>query len=96
MDRLKKNPLNAAEATDVALKMLGFIASDSTQLERFCGLSGLGENDIRANIGEASFLAFVYDYVLQDESLVVSFAASEGLKPELFMALRRQLPGAEM
>ena len=80
-------------ATVIALKLIAFLASDADRLERFCALSGLLEQDIKGSLQDPDFLGFVFDYVLQDESLLLAFAADEGLRPETVVAARRKLPG---
>lgn len=78
----------------IALKFMGFIASDESRMERFTALSGIYPDDLRNNAGEPTFQGFVLDYALQDEALILEFAASEGLSPEKIAAARYDLPGA--
>lgn len=81
-------------AETVAIQALGWIASDEERLGRFMGLAGLSVDELRARAGEPEFLGGVLDFVLENESLLVEFAESAGLKPEAVLRLRRQLPGA--
>ncbi len=77
----------------MAMNCMVFLAIDGERLQRFCSLSGMLENDIKSNLGLPSFQGFVLDYILQDEALLLEFAAAEQLKPEKIVALRRKLPG---
>ena len=80
-------------AAIIAMKSVIFLASDAERLERFCGLSGMLEQDLKQNLTVPQFQGFVLDYLLQDETLLVEFAAVEQLRPEQIMSVRRKLPG---
>lgn len=72
---------------------MSYIASDGDRLERFCAQTGFGQNDITSALATPAFQAFLLDYALQDESLLLAFAADQGLAPESIIAARRKLPG---
>jgi hypothetical protein len=97
VNRLKQSERAASsiseEASITALNCMAFLASDGERLQRFCGLSGMLENDLMANLPVLEFQGFVLDYILGDETLLLEFAAAEQLKPEKIVALRRKLPG---
>jgi len=86
--------LRTEEAQVIALKMLTFLAEDSERFGRFLAVTGLGPSDFRRRAGEPSFLAFVADYLLADQSLLLAFAGNHALDPQTIVRLRRQLPGA--
>jgi hypothetical protein len=94
MSNFKTGSTKNLEASDIALNLLAFVASDEERFERFCALSGLIESEVRERLTDPSFLGFVFDYVMQDEPMLLAFAAEHNIKPERFMALRRTLPGA--
>ena len=77
----------------IALKLLAYLASDSDQLGRFMALSGLSPDDLRANLADPAFQGGVLDFALSDESLLLAFAANEGLDPASVMRARAKLPG---
>ncbi len=81
-------------AQAIALKALGYLAADAELLEPFMGATGVGAGDLRAGAADTAFLAGVLDYVLQNEALLVAFAASEELAPEIIVRARQRLPGA--
>ncbi|MBL8833573.1 MAG: DUF3572 domain-containing protein [Rhodospirillales bacterium] len=81
-------------AETVAIQALGWIAADEDRLGRFMGLAGLSVDELRARAAEPEFLGGVLDFVLENEALLVEFAAVADLKPDAVLRLRRQLPGA--
>ena len=81
-------------AQTIALKALGYLAADEDLLEPFFGATGLVVADLRAGAADNAFLAGVLDYFLQNEALLLAFAASEELAPETIVQARQRLPGA--
>jgi hypothetical protein len=67
----------AAETT--ALKALGFLAESEDVLVRFLTNSGLTVGDLRARAGEPELLVSVLDFLLMDDSLLVTFCEAESL-----------------
>ncbi len=78
----------------IALKALGYLASDDVLLAQFLGTTGLAAGDLGAGATDSTFLAGILDYFLQNEALLLAFAASEGLAPETIVQARQCLPGA--
>lgn len=76
------------------MQALGFLASDGETLERFMALTGLAPDMLRKRAAEPDFLGGVMDYLLADQSLLLSFAESAGLDPGRIAAARQHLPGA--
>ena len=81
------------EAGDLALKLLGYLASDPDLIGRFMALTGLAPQDLRQSLADPAFQAGVLDFALQDESLLLTFASNAGIKPETVMRARSKLPG---
>ena len=81
-------------AQTIALKALGYLAADEDLLEPFLGSTGLGVGDLRAGATDSAFLAGILDYLMQNEALLLAFAASEELAPETIVRARQRLPGA--
>jgi hypothetical protein len=75
----------------IAIKALGFLASDPERLERFLNLTGLSPANVRAAAADPAFLAAVLDHVLADERTLLAFAAAEGLDPAQVGAARARL-----
>jgi len=79
----KQSKLSIEEAEIIALNALSFLASDAVRLDRFLRLSGVSATDIRAAAADREFLAGVLNHLLQDESLLLTFAADADLDPRL-------------
>ena len=90
---LKGSSPKSEDAEVIALRALGFLASDGERLERFMALSGLTLPAIRQQAGDPAFLAGVLDHVLGDQSLLLMFAEAEDLRPEQVERCRARLPG---
>lgn len=80
---------NAAEL--VAIAALGYIAADPSHLERFLSLSGLDPSGLREASTSPGFLLGVLDFLLEDESLLLAFAADQGSTPERVVRARTRL-----
>lgn len=85
---------DAETSQTIALKALGYLAVDEDLLEPFLSSTGLAVGDLRAGATDSAFLAGVLDYFLQNEALLLAFAASEELAPETIVRARQRLPGA--
>ena len=72
---------------------LQFLAEDPERLERFLSLSGLGPHNLRQAAAEPTFLGAVLDHVAADERLLIAFADSQNLRPEMVMKARARLVG---
>jgi hypothetical protein len=77
----KKKPLSLDEAEVIALKALAFLAEDPGRLTRFLELTGLSPAELRQNANSTQILSAVLEYLTGDESLLLVFAASNGLEP---------------
>ncbi len=85
--------INRDAAEDIAIRGLGFLASDSERLDRFLSFTGLGPENLRLAAQEPSFLASVLDYIASDDSLLVALAGHAGLAPELVAQAHAVLAG---
>lgn len=85
--------IDTEEAQIIALKMLAFLASDGNRLGTFLAASGLGPADLKSSARNPQFLAGVMDYLLGDESLLLTFAESGEIDPATISGARRSLPG---
>lgn len=91
--RGKAKALDADDSAAIALKGLGFLASDMTRLGRFLTLTGVGPAELRAQAATPAMQIAVLDHLLNDESLLLVFAAETGLAPEIAASARRVLAG---
>lgn len=84
--------LTLEEAEVIALKALSFLAADPTRLSRFLALSGVDFSDLRAATANPDFLAGLLNHLLEDESLLLTFAAEQEIDPRI-PAIAAQLLG---
>ena len=78
----------------LGIQALLFLAADPARLDGFMSLAGLDPGAIRAAAAEPGFLGAVLDHVLNNESLLTEFAASEAIDPASIGPARARLPGA--
>lgn len=77
----------------LAISALTHIAGDPERLERFLAVTGLDPSQLRAEAAKSGFASGLLDYVCADESLLIGFAAEQGLPPESVDMARRLLAG---
>lgn len=82
------------DAEALAIEALTFLAADSERISRFLGLTGIAPETLRQAAGEPHFLASVLDYLLNDEALLLAFAANHNHRPEAIATARRRLDPA--
>lgn len=75
--------VSSEEAEVIALKALAFLANDEARLGRFLALSGVGPADMRHAAANPEFLAGLLNHLLEDESLLLTFAAEQELDPRI-------------
>ena len=85
---------DAARGETIALKALAYLAGDEDALNQFSAVTGMAVEDLKAGANDIGFLAGILDYFLQDEALLLAFAASEELAPETIVRARQHLPGS--
>jgi hypothetical protein len=85
--------INREDAEGIAIMALGFIAGDPERLGKFLSLTGLGPENLRAAAREPHFLGQILGHIADDESLLLSFAANQGIAPEKIMRARILLAG---
>ncbi len=84
---------NTQHSSDIALLYMAYLASEPEKLGAFCNQSGLGQTELTERLQDVAFQGFLLDYLLQDESELLAFAAENNLKPEAIMIARSKLPG---
>lgn len=80
----------AAEA--LAIRALGFIASDAVLLPRFLAITGIEAKDIRVAAQQPGFLAGVLQFLLAHEPTLVLFAEAAGIDAAEVARACRALP----
>jgi len=85
----------AADADEMAIAVLGFLAEDAGRLSRFLDMTGLAPETIRRAASSPGFFLAVLDHVAADEALLVAAASHLSVTPERIMAARRLLSPTE-
>jgi hypothetical protein len=72
------------EQTIIALaqQALAFLATEPSRVARFLTVTGLDPEMVRQRVGDRDFLAGVLQFLREDESLLLVFAAEMAIKPE--------------
>lgn len=70
-----------AAAAALAIAALSFIGQEPERLGRFLALSGIGPESLRAAAREPGFLLGVLEHLGGDETLLLEFAAKQGIDP---------------
>lgn len=96
MNADRKRPVDIDSAATLGLSALTFLAEDESRLERFLAVTGMEPGELRANAARPSFLAAVLEYLLQDEPLLLVFAASKGIEPDTIYPAHTLLSEASM
>ena len=80
----------------LALKALGFIASDDDLFCRFLNLTGMDIDRLKATADEIGTSLAALEFLMYDDRLVVAFAKSAGIKPDEVMQINLALAGPEL
>lgn len=80
-------------AETLALQALGWLLGQEDFLPQFLGATGAAPGDLPTLAAEAEFLGAVLDFLLTDDSMVMGFCDAQGLRYEVPMRARAQLPG---
>src|SRR5579872_4369075 len=72
----------AEAAAELAVAALAFLAQEGDRLAAFLAATGLAPQSLRAAAHEPGFLSGVLDYMMNDESLLLAFAAERDLDPQ--------------
>jgi hypothetical protein len=95
--RDKRNHVGTEMAETLALKVLGFIASDPRRLQDFTAQSGIALEDLHQRAGDRDIHIACLNSLLHDESLLLMFCANAGVPPDSIAHAERILsdaPGA--
>ncbi len=89
------SPLTKANAEEIAIRILNFLASDTDRLAAFMNQTGMEPDDIAQNASSSSFLAGLLEHLLRDEALLLTFCGNENIDPALITPAYQALGGAE-
>lgn len=83
--------MHTDRAESIGVSALLFLAGDPQRLANFLTTTGVGPGELRAEAHAPHMLAAVLDYLLQDESSLLVFCASDGIPPQDIAPARRAL-----
>lgn len=79
------------DAHVLAIRTLGWMASQEGLLDGFLSVSGASAEDLRTQADDPDFLTGVLDYLLMEDRWVLECAAELGVQPETIMGARAVL-----
>jgi Protein of unknown function (DUF3572) len=91
----KMPPGGVEQAEAIAVEALAFMAGDAERLGKFLAQTGLGPENLRQAAAEPGFFAGVLRHLIEDESLLMAFAANAGLQPEVVARAASTLGGPQ-
>ncbi|AUH34135.1 DUF3572 domain-containing protein [Paracoccus tegillarcae] len=83
--------LSGERAKEIADNVLGFVAADQDMVQALLDVSGLEPGDLRQAVGRPEFAVFLLDFILLSDDRVLTFAQSQGIKPESVLYARDSL-----
>ncbi len=83
--------LDLREAEKIGAVAFGFLAAEPEYFSRFADVSGINLADIGEIAGTPGFLGGVLEYLLSDESLLLSFCQNNSFEPVLIGRARAVL-----
>jgi hypothetical protein len=92
-DTGSKARLQREDAESIAIRGLGYLATEPEALGRFLALTGIGPADLRRAAAEDGFLAGVLEFFLEDEALLLAFVTQANIRPTMVAAARHALGG---
>ncbi|MGE3246448.1 MAG: DUF3572 domain-containing protein [Beijerinckiaceae bacterium] len=90
-----KAAMSRDAAQDIAVAALGFMAQDTEIIGHFMEQVGVDPAGLRQAARSPGFLAAVLDYLCNNESQLLAFAANHGLNPQTVDSARQRLAGPE-
>ena len=88
--------LSAQDAEKIAIRALGFLASEPDHLARFMNLTGMEPDDIANNASSSHFQTALLDHLMSDETLLLTFCGNENIDPAMIAPAHHILSGSEI
>ncbi|HKJ60819.1 MAG TPA: DUF3572 domain-containing protein [Hyphomicrobiales bacterium] len=89
----KARTISRERALDLATDALIFIAGDANRMAKFLGHTGYRPEQIRAQANAPDFLAGILGFLLDDESMLLAFAANGNHDPSTLSRAHHVLSG---
>lgn len=93
--RVGRERLTREMAEEIGLEALLFLVQDTQRVSDFMAATGIAPDELRRHAREPEMHVAALEYILQDESALLVFAAHAGRPPEFIQpALALLSPGA--
>ena len=90
-----KHNLSKEDAEVIGLQVLGFIASDPGQLERFTSSTGVSIEDLRQRAGSVEISLACLGEILKNEPDLLMFCANANIEPDKVRLAEALLDGIQ-
>lgn len=87
----RRQGLDLAQAAEMGLAALNFLAEEPKRLGRFLMETGMAPGDLLAQAGERHMQVALLEHILSDETLLLVFAAEKRFDPEHVAPARAML-----
>ena len=78
-----------------ALEVLTWVLSEDDLIQVFMGATGASQNDLRSSTLSHEFLLSILDFVLMDDSWVISCSKFLNIDPSQIQLIRMSLDGGQ-
>lgn len=83
-------PIGEADET-LALRLVGWIVSDSVRADRMLSLTGLTPDDLRGALSDPATLGALMDFVINHEPDLIACAQDLGVTPVSLVSVRGRI-----
>ncbi|MGA1801411.1 DUF3572 domain-containing protein [Rhizobium sp. HT1-10] len=92
----KKPKGKDADPQEIAIAVLGWLASEPDMFGRFLAITGMEPSQLRNAVNEPSFLGGLLDFLMNHEPSLMAFCEASGTAPEAVMAASAHFSGASL
>ena len=87
--------MNKEIAETRALEVLTWVLSEDDLIQVFLGTTGASQDDLRSNTSNHEFLVSILDFVLMDDSWVISCSKFMNIDPSQIQIIKMSLDGGQ-
>ena len=87
--------MNKEIAETRALEVLNWVLSEDDLIQVFMGTTGASQDDLRSNTLNHEFLISILDFVLMDDSWVISCSKFMNIDPSQIQVIKMSLDGGQ-
>ena len=87
--------MNKEIAETRALEVLTWVLSEDDLIQVFMGTTGASQDDLRSNTSYHEFLISILDFVLMDDSWVISCSKFMNIDPSQIRIIKMSLHGGQ-